>query len=88
MTYRTVQYRRLLKIIIGSGALYCLAWLLLLGFSASGSPVAHILLSIIGQLTVRQLFATVVVNVNLLIPVIFTNRRREYTPRSSSYLYP
>lgn len=50
---RTVQYHRLLKIIIEPGALYCLTWLLLLGFVAPRSPVSHILLSIVGQLAVR-----------------------------------
>jgi len=65
-TYRTVQYRRLLKIIIQSGALYCLTWLLLLGFAASGSPASHILLSIIGQLTgIYPTLIIVLVSLNL-----------------------
>ncbi|KAI9465744.1 hypothetical protein BJY52DRAFT_1209223 [Lactarius psammicola] len=46
-----VQLHRLLKILIESGGLYCLTWLLLLCFVLTGSPASHVFLSIIGQLT-------------------------------------
>ncbi|KAH9060607.1 hypothetical protein EDB87DRAFT_1683555 [Lactarius vividus] len=47
----TMQLQRLLKILIESGGLYCLTWLLLLCFNLTGSPASHVFLSIIGQLT-------------------------------------
>ena len=47
------RYRRLMKIIIESGGMYCLTWLILLCLVLSGSTAMHVLLSIIGQLTVR-----------------------------------
>jgi len=46
-----VRYRRLVKIIIESGGMYCLTWLILLCLVLSRSTVMHVFLSIIGQLT-------------------------------------
>ncbi|KAI0250684.1 hypothetical protein BJV78DRAFT_547753 [Lactifluus subvellereus] len=64
--YRSVQYHRLLKIIIESGALYCITWTLLLGFIASGSPVSHVVLSVVGQLTgIYPTLIIVLVSLNL-----------------------
>ncbi|KAI0301624.1 hypothetical protein B0F90DRAFT_1817086 [Multifurca ochricompacta] len=65
-SHGTVQYRRLLKILIESGGLYCLTWLLLLCFILSGSPAAHVCLSIIGQLTgIYPTLIIVLVSLNL-----------------------
>jgi hypothetical protein len=49
------RYRRLLKILIESGGMYCLTWLILLCLVLTGSMASHIFLTIIGQLTVSQL---------------------------------
>ncbi|KAF8496499.1 hypothetical protein F5888DRAFT_391838 [Russula emetica] len=49
------RYRRLLKILIESGGMYCLTWLILLCLILTGSTASHIFLTIIGQLTVSQL---------------------------------
>jgi hypothetical protein len=65
------QYYRLLIIIIESGGMYCLTWLLLLSFEFAGSPAVHICLSIIGQLTVRLLFTFTMDNVDRLNLVTF-----------------
>jgi hypothetical protein len=48
-----VRYRRLLKILIESGGLYCLTWLTLLCLVVTKSPAERIFISIISQLTVR-----------------------------------
>jgi len=45
------QLRHLLEILIESGGLYCLTWLLLLCFILTGSPASHVFLSILSQLT-------------------------------------
>jgi hypothetical protein len=47
------RYRCLLKMVIESGGMYCLTWLILLCLVVTGSTAAHVFLSIIGQLTVR-----------------------------------
>jgi hypothetical protein len=47
------RYHRLMKIIIESGGMYCLTWLILLCLVLSGSTAMHVFISIIGQLTVR-----------------------------------
>jgi len=49
------RYRRLLKILIESGGMYCLTWLILLCLILTGSMASHVFLAIIGQLTVSQL---------------------------------
>jgi hypothetical protein len=49
------RYRRLLKILIESGGMYCLTWLILLCLILTGSMASHVFLTIIGQLTVSQL---------------------------------
>lgn len=49
------RYRRLLKILIESGGMYCLTWLILLCLVVTRSMATHIFLTIIGQLTVSQL---------------------------------
>jgi hypothetical protein len=49
------RYRRLLKILIESGGMYCLTWLILLCLILTESKAQHIFLSIIGQLTVSPL---------------------------------
>ncbi|KAH9965631.1 hypothetical protein BGW80DRAFT_1344183 [Lactifluus volemus] len=60
------QYYRLLIIIIESGGMYCLTWLLLLSFEFAGSPAVHICLSIIGQLTgIYPTLIIVLVSLNL-----------------------
>ncbi|KAI9509300.1 hypothetical protein F5148DRAFT_1283086 [Russula earlei] len=46
-----VRYRRLLKILIESGGMYCLTWLILLCLVLKGSTAQHVFFSIIGQLT-------------------------------------
>jgi len=47
-----VRYHRLLKILIESGGMYCLTWLVLLCLVVTGSPTERIFMSIISQLTV------------------------------------
>ena len=47
------RYRCLLKMVIESGGMYCLTWLILLCLVVTDSTAAHVFLSIIGQLTVR-----------------------------------
>jgi hypothetical protein len=47
------RYHRLLKILIESGGMYCLTWLVLLCLVVTGSPTERIFMSIISQLTVR-----------------------------------
>jgi hypothetical protein len=47
-----MRYHRLLKILIESGGMYCLTWLILLCLIVTGSDAAHVFLGIIGQLTV------------------------------------
>ena len=49
--------RRLLKILIESGGMYCLTWLILLCLVLTGSMASHIFLTIVGQLTVSQRFS-------------------------------
>ena len=51
-----MRYRRLLKVLIESGGMYCLTWLVVLCLIATGSSASHIFLSIVGQLTVRYYF--------------------------------
>jgi len=46
-----MRYHRLLKILIESGGMYCLTWLILLCLIVTGSDAAHVFLGIIGQLT-------------------------------------
>lgn len=53
ISHGAVRYRRLIKIMIESGGMYCLTWLILLCLVLSGSTAIHVFLSIIGQLTVR-----------------------------------
>jgi hypothetical protein len=71
VTTENLQYRRLLLIIIESGGMYCLTWLVFLCLAIARSPVKRVFMSVIGQLTVCQLFTTITANVNLLTPVIF-----------------
>jgi hypothetical protein len=52
-----VRYHRLLKILIESGGMYCLTWLILLCLIVTGSDAAHVFLGIIGQLTVSPFMA-------------------------------
>ncbi|KAI9465746.1 hypothetical protein BJY52DRAFT_483989 [Lactarius psammicola] len=62
----TVQLHRLLKILIESGGLYCLTWLLLLCFNVTGYPASHVFLSIIGQLTgIYPTLIIILVSINL-----------------------
>jgi hypothetical protein len=84
-----VRYRRLLKIVIESGGMYCLTWLILLCLAVTGSTAAHVFLSIIGQLTVRPpLINFLAAYDRSLIPDIsLLTGCREYTRRSSSYSY-
>jgi len=49
-----VRYRRLLKILIESGGLYCLTWLILLCLVLKHSTAQHVFCSILGPLTVRH----------------------------------
>jgi hypothetical protein len=49
------RYRRLLKILIESGGMYCLTWLILLCLVLTRSTASHIFLTVVGQLTVGQL---------------------------------
>ncbi|KAH9048417.1 hypothetical protein EDB84DRAFT_1556872 [Lactarius hengduanensis] len=66
VTHGTVQLHRLLKILIESGGLYCLTWLLLLCFNLTGYPASHVFLSIIGQLTgIYPTLIIVLVSINL-----------------------
>jgi hypothetical protein len=48
------RYRRLLKMLIESGGMYCLTWLILLCLIITGSMASHVFLAIIGQLTVSN----------------------------------
>jgi hypothetical protein len=50
-----VRCRRLLKILIESGGMYCLTWLILLCLVLKHSTASHVFFSIVGQLTVRPL---------------------------------
>ncbi|KAH9006544.1 hypothetical protein EDB86DRAFT_3145222 [Lactarius hatsudake] len=66
VTHGTVRLHSLLKILIESGGLYCLTWLLLLCFNLTGSPASHVFLSIIGQLTgIYPTLIIVLVSINL-----------------------
>lgn len=49
------QCHRLLKVIIESGGMYCVTWLILLCLVLTNSIFSHIFLSIVAQLTVRHL---------------------------------
>ncbi|KAF8483283.1 hypothetical protein DFH94DRAFT_689783 [Russula ochroleuca] len=61
-----VRYRRLLKVLIESGGMYCLTWLILLCLILSGSKASHVFLSIIGQLTgIYPTLIIVLVSLNL-----------------------
>lgn len=71
-----VRYRRLLKVLIESGGMYCLTWLILLCLNATRSSASHIFFSIIGQLTVRH---------SLQVPPT-TNRNRFADLRTLFYL--
>ena len=48
-----VRYHRLLKILIESGGMYCLTWLIQLCLVVTHSPAERVVISIISQLTVR-----------------------------------
>ena len=78
-----VRYRRLLKILIESGGMYCLTWLILLCLVLAGSKTSHVLLSIIGQLTVgAPLPGFRATAIGTLIPDAFLlTGRRAYTRR-------
>lgn len=66
VTDGTVRLRQLFKILIESGGLYCLTWLLLLCFILTESPASHVFLSIIGQLTgIYPTLIIVIVSLNL-----------------------
>ena len=83
--HNTGQLRRLLEILIESGGLYCLTWLLLLCLIATGSPASHVFLSILGQLTVRYSLGSK--KMGRLLTLDFFLWYREYTRLLSSYLY-
>jgi len=60
------RYRRLLKILIESGGMYCLTWLILLCLVVTRSMATHIFLTIIGQLTgIYPTLIIVLVSLNL-----------------------
>lgn len=60
------RYRRLLKILIESGGMYCLTWLILLCLILTGSMASHIFLTIVGQLTgIYPTLIIVLVSLNL-----------------------
>jgi len=60
------RYRRLLKILIESGGMYCLTWLILLCLILTGSTASHIFLTIIGQLTgIYPTLIIILVSLNL-----------------------
>ncbi|KAH9962979.1 hypothetical protein BC827DRAFT_185806 [Russula dissimulans] len=61
-----VRYRRLLKILIESGGLYCLTWLILLCLVLKHSAAEHIFCSIVGLLTgIYPTLIIVLVSLNL-----------------------
>ncbi|KAI0280213.1 hypothetical protein BGY98DRAFT_350386 [Russula aff. rugulosa BPL654] len=60
------RYRRLLKMLIESGGMYCLTWLILLCLIITGSMAEHVFLAIIGQLTgIYPTLIIVLVSLNL-----------------------
>ncbi|KAI9441267.1 hypothetical protein H4582DRAFT_1365159 [Lactarius indigo] len=89
ITHGTVQLHRLLNILIESGGLYCLTWLLLLCFNLTGSPASHVFLSIIGQLTgIYPTLIIVLVSINstqdrIQVPVYESAIRFDRNPQAS-----
>ncbi|KAH9042526.1 hypothetical protein EDB85DRAFT_1071704 [Lactarius pseudohatsudake] len=89
VTHGTVRLHRLLNILIESGGLYCLTWLLLLCFNLIGYPASHVFLSIIGQLTgIYPTLIIVLVSINLTQdriqgPVYESAIRFDRNPRAS-----
>ena len=85
-----VRYRRLMKIMIESGGMYCLTWLILLCLVLSGSTAIHVFFSIIGQLTVRYVSNSLDHPRGFADPGLFffcLIEHRGYTRRSSSCWY-
>lgn len=81
--HSTGQLGRLIKILIESGGLYSLTWVFLLCLIVTKSPVSHVFLGIIGQLTVRYSLGSKKMGRPLTLGLFFW--RREYTQLSSSY---
>ena len=76
-SHNTGQIRHLLEILIESGGLYCVTWLILLCFILTGSPASHVCLSILGQLTVRYSLVSKEMGRPLTLDFFFWHR--EYT---------
>jgi len=76
-----VRYRRMLKILIESGGLYCLTWLILLCLVLKHSAAQHVFCSLVGPLT--GIYPTLII---VLVSLNLTHDRRRSTTRTGPAL--